>query len=97
MKGSYFPSLDVETVALFSAFKNNLKHDHYRTIMTVMSLAMEAYWTCQASLKVESNEVFGKICRQKCFYLGEIQKTKVGKKNCKLNIKTSEKRKESIR
>ena len=72
MKGSYFPSLDVETVALFSAFKNNLKHDHYRTIMTVMSLAMEAYWTCQASLKVESNELFGKIYRQKCFYLGKI-------------------------
>ena len=47
--------------------------------MTVMSLAMEAYWTCQTSLKVESNELFGKIYRQKCFYLGKIQKTKVGK------------------
>ena len=65
---------------MFSAFRNNLKHDHYRSIMTVMSLAMEAYWTCQASLKVESYDLFGKIYRQKCFYLGEIQKIKVGKK-----------------
>ena len=50
--------------------------------MTVMSLAMEAYWTCQASLKVESNELFGKIYPKK--YLGEIQKIKVGKKTLNL-------------
>lgn len=57
--------------------------------MTVMSLAMEAYWTCQASLEVESNELFGKMYRKKCFYMSEIQKIKVlEKKNLKLNIKS---------
>ena len=56
-------------------------------MMTVMSLAMEAHWTCQVSIKVESNNCLVKLKSESMFYMREIQKIKVEKKNSKLTLK----------